>query len=339
MVDKVVIEDAAKKANISTSLLSKILRGKSEVKQTPIDVLPPKVEEPIQKCDSRKYSVSILRDLHDKLAYKEPILSPPKQDSPMLLEPTLVLSDLHFGKRIDWNGNIIFDINIARENMERLAQKAIAIPEYAGYEKGTFHLVLGGDIVDGEMIFPNQAFQLDGPAYAQVVAATQSMSYVIETILTVFPKVVVHCVAGNHGRAGHANDLMSNWDNVVYYGLNLIYASNANVDVRLPLQLWSDYEILGHRFHLRHIGVPSGTPAQVGKVSGWKAAHEPEVIIFGHLHTPEMFNMCGMTLIKNGALTPLDEFSERLGYHSYKGMWLFGTTTEEAVTFARLIKV
>jgi hypothetical protein len=74
------------------------------------------------------------------------------------------------------------------------------------------------------------------------------------------------------------------------------------------------------------------------KVATWLENHDADLFFFGHFHNPEMFTIGKSHIFKNGALPPLNEYAERLGFRDGYGQWLVGVTDESPVAFAKILK-
>jgi hypothetical protein len=94
----------------------------------------------------------------------------------------------------------------------------------------TCYVVLGGDIVEGEGIYPLQHSQLDALAWHQIFEGAAVIGDIIQDIAPQFARVVVYCVPGNHGRN---RDSTLNSDNMVYAFLKKDLAPQDNIDVVL----------------------------------------------------------------------------------------------------------
>ena len=254
--------------------------------------------------------------------------------------PILVLSDLHFGEVIESNGRILFDIDIATRAFESIIDQAIEARELMAYDVDEFVVLLAGDIIDGELIFPAQAFETDGDVFSQMKIAHSIIWRGLTRLADAFGNVKVYCVPGNHGRSSKLHSQMSNWDNALYFGLQLVSSmqQDYNIAVYTPHQLWMDFKVRNWNVHTRHIGVTQATTAGPGRrVQNWMNQHNADLFFFGHYHNPEMFSHGYKRIFKNGSLPPANEFAERLGFLDSRGQWLIGVTDFDAVSFSKIL--
>ena len=167
------------------------------------------------------------------------------------ITPILCLSDLHFGEVIEFNGKTIFNMDIARAGFQDIITQAIESKELASYEVDEFVVLLAGDILDGELIFPAQAFETDGDVYSQLKRAHSEIWSALIRLSEAFGLVKVYCVPGNHGRTSKLHSQMSNWDNVLYWGLQLTASMQDDfpIEVHTPHQMWMDFKVRNWNIH------------------------------------------------------------------------------------------
>lgn len=255
------------------------------------------------------------------------------------LTPLLFLSDLHIGEVIEMNGVQIFNLEKARAALRSIIDQVLDAPEYYGYAMGSIVVVLGGDIIDGELIYPAQGYSTPHDAFAQCKIATKIIWGELYRLAQKFESVQVKCVPGNHGRTSKLHSQMSNWDNVLYHNLKLMAEiSEENIFVETPDQMWMDFDVHQWTVHARHIGVvQASTSGPAKKVMTWLNNHNADLLFFGHFHSPEMFSCGYKKIFKNGALPPANDYAENLGFLDGPGQWLVGITWDRPVAFAKII--
>jgi hypothetical protein len=263
------------------------------------------------------------------------------QSEPTLngLSPILCLSDLHFGEIIRVNDTVVFDLTEANARLDNIIDQFIQAPELDGYNVDECVVILAGDIIDGEMIYPAQSFDTQGHAYNQIKDATTSIWKALLKLSATFPKVRVHCVPGNHGRTTKHHHPMTNWDNALYFGLQLCAnIAKTNIEIHTPLQMWADFKVRGWGVHTRHIGVVQASTAGPAKrVMTWLDNHDANLFFYGHYHCPEMFSSGTRRIFKNGSLPPANDFAENLGFLDGIGQWMVGVSDRDPVAFSKIL--
>lgn len=255
------------------------------------------------------------------------------------LSALICLSDLHFGEIIRVNDKVIFDVEEANARLDSIIDQFIDAPELDGYNVDECIVLLAGDIIDGEMIYPAQAYDTQGHAFNQIKDATIAIWNAIVKLSKKFPTVRVHCVPGNHGRTTKHHHQMTNWDNALYFGLQLMANMAAtNIEVHTPLQMWMDFKVRGWSIHTRHIGVVQASTAGPAKrVLTWLDNHNADLFFYGHYHCPEMYSLGTRRIFKNGSLPPANDYAENLGFQDGTGQWMVGISDRESVAFSKVL--
>ena len=171
-------------------------------------------------------------------------------------EAVLMISDVQAGLVLgmrDSGGLGEFNSKILIEQAVFLTDTVIGLMRYHSNIK-TLHIFLGGDIVDGETIFPGHSRQIDMNSVQQVMLCVEHLGRMIWKLAHVFVKIVVHCVIGNHGRIGRKDeqDPMSNLDYLTYKWLEERLKPAKNVEWDIPDTWWTLVPIQGYNFLLVH---------------------------------------------------------------------------------------
>ena len=115
-----------------------------------------------------------------------------------------------------------YDSNVAHARLMQLAEHTTRYLLVHNAPRGIkeLHVYLGGDMVEGEMIFPHQAHLIDSCVLDQ---ATRHAPFIFCGMLLHwlehFQRVKVFCVSGNHGRPAGKHDTShpkTNWDRACY---------------------------------------------------------------------------------------------------------------------------
>lgn len=170
-----------------------------------------------------KFIIDAVRDaLHELPPLEIPAL-PPRSKAGTAEIAVLHISDTQIGKTTP-----SYDSAVAHTRLLDLVNKTIRITEMRRNAASIdeIRVYLGGDIVEGEDIFPHQAHEIDQSVYDQAVkTAPTILVRCILALLGEFRKVKVVCVPGNHGRNGPrhtGSNQRSNWDSVCYETTKLI---------------------------------------------------------------------------------------------------------------------
>ena len=237
--------------------------------------------------------------------YEPPRLPPPMESPPRGEEEIAVahLSDTQIGKVTK-----TYDTEIACGRIAEFGEKVCTIIErHRAYAKvNEVHLYLGGDMVEGELIFPGQAHLIDQSVFDQaVLSGPTAVCRLVLRLLQTVKRVKVVCVCGNHGRPAskHAGSHpRSNWDRVFYHVAQVMTLgangrTHKDTAGRVEWVNADDFyavnEVLGHRHLIVHgdqiRGGFGGFPwyGAAKKAQGWidSVPQEWHTLYFGHFHT------------------------------------------------------
>lgn len=244
----------------------------------------------------------------------------------------LHLSDFQLGKITK-----SFDTTVAEERVMEVFRRTALITElrrsHAKIRK--LRVYLGGDMVEGEDIFPHQAHEIDSPLYDQAcVNGPRMIARGLLKALETFDHVWVGSVDGNHGRNGPKHTRAhpkTNWDRVLSNTLKTILLGNETfprkeLQGRLEFHQaeefyfvdrvlgWGNLVVHGHQVSGGFAGFPW---YGVGKKAwGWTdSIEEPwDHLFLGHFHTPVMQHLGNKRVYANGTLESDNNFAkEQLG--------------------------
>ena len=243
----------------------------------------------------------------------------------------LILSDLHFQSLLDGRETPYKYGSV--EEARRLAQVVKTTAEYKLQYRAetTLNVSIIGDIIQNHL----HDLRDGAPLAEQVAAAIWLLTQAISFLASAFPRLVVRCTPGNHGRdtSRHLDRAThQKWDsieNMVYFALKVACVSLKNVKFEIPYQPYISYECFGYHFFGTHgdtvlkVGYP-GSRIDVGAVEkavnrinaaalhqhGWKY----DVFFIGHVHIGTAIRLPNRSKVfTNGALVPPDEFAVHIG--------------------------
>ena len=199
-----------------------------------------------------------------------------------------------------------FDSAIAEQRLMHYAKEIVSCvhKHHKGDGVQELHVYFGGDMVEGDQIFPHQAHQIDHCVFDQAcVIAPRILTQMLLYWSSYFARVRVFAVRGNHGRVGRKSDGNSprtNWDSVCYEIMKLmtekaLIQAGRDEDViefHLAETWYIVDDLLGHRNLLIHgdqgIRGSLGFPwyGLTKKMAGWIDAvpDEWDNVFLGHFH-------------------------------------------------------
>jgi len=254
------------------------------------------------------------------------------------------LSDVQLGKV-----TATYNTDVAEQRVNLYADKIIQLTDIqrSDHPVREVRVYLLGDIVEGELIFPHQPFQIDSSLFRQVaVDGPRIVIDFLRRLLAAFDRVHVVGVIGNHGRLGPRRSPFNpetNMDRMLYQ----IVADRLKDEPRLTWNLpyvkneraWYavDYPFFGQDRHVRGLGtlpLPSGDSSHgfllfhgdqipgsanhsvktvAARLWGWASGAVPEKFnhaIYGHWHTPRFMQLNDMDVWCNGSTESTNVYAQ-----------------------------
>jgi hypothetical protein len=231
------------------------------------------------------------------------------------MELIVFLSDFHYGRKTaGWNPKT------ARNALHAITQQLLQLREDTDAE--AIHLLFLGDIMDGECVYPEQAYELELAGFDQVMdGAMVFFDALIEPLAHVCP-ITMDGVPGNHAYLRWAHR-KTNLDAFFYGVLEQKIKERRLRTVRsaffqrtrqdaLELKLAECGQVrclIGHGHFLRSPSFP--IVAITRRLSAWMTVFRKfQVVAFGHYHRCGLIWIAPETLlVLNGCLLAHDEFS------------------------------
>ena len=215
---------------------------------------------------------------------------------------------------------------------------------------GDLVIMLGGDLIEGCSIYPNQSWQIDLDMRGQIRTMTGILLHSLDRLATKFPTVRVVAVPGNHGENrinGKRNNRHDNMDQLCAEATAMASTRdsklehvNFNIAYEEPA-LTTD--IQGHIYALTHgsiYGKGSGGDPTAKAYNWYKnmaASHHPvgdaTVLVGNHYHHEIIRNFGTLLFIQNPAMDGgSPEFADYSGQSAAAGMSSWVVTPESRFT-------
>jgi hypothetical protein len=228
------------------------------------------------------------------------------------LEETAVLhlSDTQIGKRTQ-----TYNSKIAAERIQLLAEKTAYITNIrrSAAKIDELHLYLGGDMVEGESIFPHQAHLIDSSVFTQAVKTSPAIiTNAVLYFLQHFKRVKILSVPGNHGRNGEHGSTShpeTNWDNVCYEVSKLMLEKVRGIEGRLSFDISPTFWAMDYIYGWGNLVVhgdqmATSSPTSVDKKAlNWALADEIphwNYLWYGHFHSHSYRTVNRLVCLSNG---------------------------------------
>lgn len=254
----------------------------------------------------------------------------------------LVGSCWHIGETInkeEMGGMNEYNFDIFVRRFQYLIDTALSftLGNMSSHKFQDLHIFLTGDMVSGiihdELESSNQLNIVEQVYLGSLVAAQGILD-----LARVFPKVIVTCVVGNHGRVGQKKYFKHkqtvSWDYVFYQTLALLLQKQKNVHFNIPMSFWAGVEVQGHKFLIMHgdlvkswAGIPFyGMNRESSKWMEIMASKKDyfEYFVASHFHTKAILQSATGEKILNASLKGGDEYAAGLGLYGDPVQILFG---------------
>lgn len=267
----------------------------------------------------------------------------------------IVFSDLQLGQVTStYNSQVAENrVNVYADKIQRLTEL-----QRAHHPVKNAKLYCVGDLVEGELIFPQQPWQIDSSLFSQSVReGPRILTNFIRRLLDIFETVEVVSVPGNHGDVGGASrksyNPETNFDRILSSVVEQIF--EASGEKRATFRIPSGYGrssfyavdyvgdvgfMLWHGHQARRQSNSSHLPFYK-LVMGWRSGAIPEpfhVSICGHHHTPTMLTMNSVTHFINGTFASDADYAiERLAANSRPAQWLLFAKPGRGLTAQYLV--
>lgn len=243
----------------------------------------------------------------------------------------LHLSDLHFGKETSEYSSTV------------AAKRLDGIPAQIKAEKPPERVLvlLNGDLVEGEGIFPHQEAVNGDHARDQVNDCAHSLARLARGLHKRWPRALVRIVVvrGNHGRLSKTAHPESSLDLMVGDALYLHLKGEAWCQVAVERGVAHVEDVCGKRVVAMHRAEKgAGTNAGYGRVARRLRHYGADVLLAGHWHEGAVYERDGQVLyVVNGSLCGPDEYSEQLGAYDppMQSVLYFGPRGLEDVQWLR----
>jgi hypothetical protein len=239
-----------------------------------------------------------------------------------------MLGDLQLGKVTP-----TYNSQVCEERVEKYADKILLLTDIqrADHPVRELHVWMLGDMVEGEnLIFPSQPWQIDATLYDQVtVTGPRVICNFLRKMLSIFEKVHVTAIIGNHGAVGRRGDYNpeTNMDRFLYNISRQILHSENRLTWTIPAgageRNWYAIDRIGNYscllFHGDQFGGRlQGSLTRTGiqrKVGGWKAGAVPDPfkdVAFGHWHVNYEDTISSCTVRGNGSTESTNLYAQEV---------------------------
>lgn len=252
----------------------------------------------------------------------------------------IVLSDLHFGKKVVIEGQVTFDKTIAEQRFKAIAEGMRHLNESyirPNHSIDELVILMLGDCLDGELIYEGQVHNQDMPLLDQLIFSCQLIKReLINPVAQTFGTVRVVTVPGNHGeirndRREHMMHPRTNFDTILSVMLQLACQDLKNVTFEIATTTLHTTMIRNWKFLLAHNLPSAGTASFRKKYGGYFERYRFDVSVHGHWHTPELAYFNTKPIIQNGSLPGTDDYAIELAFNTVPSQVMFTVSDKRPI--------
>jgi predicted phosphodiesterase len=318
--------------SVTTKLTSKLVDAARTAEResrfrTTIDRLNRQLVE--EKARTRGFHLAIERAVQDAVGGLTipavPRYTHPRTKHSGEEKAVVLLSDLQLAKVTP-----TYNSQVAAERVALYAEKVSLLTsiQRSNHPVREVCVYLLGDIVEGELIFPHQPFQIDASLIRQVKDGGEIVANFVRRLLATFEKVKIVGVIGNHGfmvgGRGSRYNPESNMDRMLYLLAKEITRDEKRVEWVIPWERnessWYavDYPFPKLGFLLFHgHQIPGGANHSDGTIArhiyGWAsgAVREPfTYAVYGHWHRPRSSRFNRFRFWCNGSVESTNTYAQ-----------------------------
>jgi len=314
--------------------------------------IPQKTKQSTTK-EANDFLSSLETDLNAKLVATQGSTSCDLPTRTGAVDIVMFRTDDHIGSTttdIDEDGNKI-EIHNTEKAVDRIYQHLDQILEWKnelearGITVDTVHLLMNGDHITGEDIYPGQGIEVDQTLREQARTGSETYVDVIGQLADAFNNVQIVCHHGNHGelRTGSQSS-EANADDLMFDAIELALRQGPYDNVNLVTNHISTHTVFHMRGHIGYMRHGQNTLGHIGTNSGkqrWQAwllevidkhGRGFDVGYVGHFHQLKAEPVAGRQVLMGGTPEPASDYEDSLGIPSGRpGAWSHSVTDDEAI--------
>ncbi len=252
-----------------------------------------------------------------------------------------------------------YNSEVCEERIQRFCEKAEKIVDIQrqAHPVNKAVIFLLGDMIEGELIFPGQAHEIDSSLYRQItIDGPRILSSAVRWASSRFKEVEIYAVPGNHGYLGGRSrrEMMkeSNGDRMLYQIVSQLTKDLDNVTWNIA-EDWYLMAELGPavKFMLLHgqqVKGWAGIPwyGWTKKVLGWASMNilwpdfDFNYVAAGHFHVPTRMYINGRTVWINASTESHNPYAlEQLAAAGEPAQWLLFARPDKGITSEWLVQL
>jgi predicted phosphodiesterase len=241
----------------------------------------------------------------------------------------LDISDVHVGMI-----NEVFDSDVGKKvttyNMDVFRKELFTLEKSVkeihsilsnSYSLKELNIFMLGDLITNDRIFPEQSFEIEKVVGLQIWDAINYFTKFFNNLLSIYEKINIICVVGNHGRSNpihYEEPVQNNFEYFIYKTWEKQFEGSKRINIVVPDTQRYVYKILNWKHLIEHGhsmkgGSDTNLEKQIKELSlnmgGFDVFH------YGHFHKLKEREISDKVIVKqNGCWIPKDNY----GYKKFK---------------------
>jgi len=275
----------------------------------------------------KEAALSINRDLKKNPIKLKPIKNDSKNSKPLMTKE-LLISDIHFGKKVEFEGRVLFDLEILKKRLKEVTEVTLKEiqRDSAHYTVEKLIIALLGDIIESATMHGLESAK--GCEFGNSRQIYEAMKCLFQLVIRPLAEtglpIEIPAVCGNHDRTEHSRTFSNpGEDNVTYIIYNGLkdycqLAGLDNVKFIIPTGPWAIVNIYGKNALYEHGDNAKGADRKSLEDLMTRRANQTRTPIewlrVGHFHCETSYGM--YKIIINGSGPGDDSYSLIKGYMS-----------------------
>jgi len=234
----------------------------------------------------------------------------------------LVWSDMHTGmiNRHPLTKKVTYNEEIQERELQTLLRGVLRFQQLykTSYNIETLHIFDVGDNITNDRIYEGQLAEITCGVGEQVIKCVNYQSDFIKKCLTVFPKIKMIKVPGNHGRTTSkpiSEEASNSFEYLAGQILVERFRDNKRVEIIVPNSYSYTPTIHNHKYLMTHGNIVRGGSLNsiekaIKDIASLAYREFYDLIIIGHFHTSLKLRITPETdLLVNGCFIPYDDYA------------------------------
>ena len=255
----------------------------------------------------------------------------------------ILITDFHIGQKF-YNETEGEAMNYFIKAFAAVEENIDKIISHLKYDWQCINLFLAGDLLEGEGIYPNQAYESFQLMRQLEIAKVGFRNLIMGLRERYNLPINIICVRGNHGQTRHFSSEEANWDTVLYLLLEEGLGRFDDITFHRTDYWAIDFtDQFKNRYLVTHGDALKGGSPTAGvrdAILGWNMSfNDFDIILMGHFHNCTIHHLSGVEMFVNGCFRYNDFPVFKNKTEPDRHIWMFGSGKGRAATWRYKVEV